>query len=246
MDKYDALIKPKKHKNDPQIGHDAIISLIPSGLDQFMGLTDQKRIISFDMSTFRLYQIFHKETELSLSGPFIGAPHAAMGLEKIIALGAERIWVFGWAGSLSPALRTGDLFIPTWALSEEGTSGHYPINADSVQTDEYLNKAIENGLERREIEYIKGPVWTTDAPYRETLVKIKEYGNRGIIAVEMELAALLTVSLYRCVKLTGLLVISDELFDLRWKPGFSDPRLNKNCKIACEILLDTIGELQEY
>jgi purine-nucleoside phosphorylase len=35
-----------------------------------------------------------------------------------------------------------------------------------------------------------GPVWTTDAPYRETEIAISEARDLGLLAVEMEAAAL--------------------------------------------------------
>jgi hypothetical protein len=53
----------------------------------------------------------------------------------------------------------------------------------------------------------------------------------------MEMSALMTVALFRAVSVAALLVVSDELFDLKWKPGFSDPVLGKRARAAAEILL---------
>jgi len=39
---------------------------------------------------------------------------------------------------------------------------------------------------------IVGPTWTTDAPFRETTEAIEAAKQRGILAVEMEAAALYT------------------------------------------------------
>ena len=86
----------------------------------------------------------------------------------------------------------------------------------------------------------KGPLWTTDAPYRETPTKIKAYKELGVLAVEMEMSALITVSAFRHIQLAGLLVVSDELFDLKWNPGFSDPKLRQGSRLACELLMDLI------
>ena len=68
-----------------------------------------------------------------------------------------------------------------------------------------------------------GDVWTTDALFRETRAKAQRYGRKGLLAVEMELSALLTVAAFRKVRLGGLMVISDELAGPRWKSGFLDP-----------------------
>ena len=52
---------------------------------------------------------------------------AVLTLEKLVALGARALIVYGWCGSLNASLRIGDVLLPTWAVSDEGTSAHYPV-----------------------------------------------------------------------------------------------------------------------
>ena len=104
---------------------------------------------------------------------------------------------------------------------------------------------LERALKDRGLSFSKGEVWTTDAPYRETLEKVRSYQARGILAVEMEFSALMTVALYRAAAMTGLLVVSDELFDLRWRPGFSNPLLKKASRAAGEVLLRLAASLSQ-
>jgi hypothetical protein len=59
----------------------------------------------------------------------------------------------------------------------------------------------------------------------------------------MEISALMTVAHYRSVAMAALLVVSDELFDLKWRPGFSNPLLRKTSRSAAEILLSLAGTL---
>jgi uridine phosphorylase len=66
---------------------------------------------------------------------------------------------------------------------------------------------------------------------------VKTYREKGALAVEMEMSALMTLAVYRCVKLSGLLVVSDELFDLNWHRGFSSPLFKKRCEQAGNFLL---------
>ena len=241
MEKDEGLIRPLKGKSEPQIGPDAIMTMIPSDLENLVHLCDRRKITPFDLSFFTLYQVERNGVRFSISGPFLGSPQAVMGLEKLIVLGANRIWVSGWCGSLMSDLRIGDLVVPSGALSEEGTSKHYPIGRKAVKTDEGLTGMIEKCLIKRGLKYRKGEIWTTDAPYRETPEKIKKYRDIGVLAVDMEMSALITVSIYRGIPLTGLLVISDELFDLKWRPGFSNPELDKSSKWAGEVLLETVS-----
>ena len=95
---------------------------------------------------------------------------------------------------------------------------------------------IEDALNRAGRTFSKGEVWTTDAPYRETPEKVEFYQNKGILAVEMEMSALMTLALFRGIRLGGLLVVSDELFSLKWHAGFSHPELMNASQFAGRLL----------
>jgi len=240
------LIRPIKRRMDPAVGPDAIIGLIPADLKYLVTFTQATKTVRVDMNFFGLYQAKHRSGgTLTLSGPFLGAPQAVMGMEKMIALGAKRFWVLGWCGSLQPDLRIGDLVIPFTSVSEEGTSGHYPIGDMIPTSDEELNRKIEKTLKQKGKSFRKGPIWTTDAPYRETRGKVKAYQGRGVLAVEMEMSALMTLASYRNVRLAGLLVVSDELFDMKWNPGFSNPKLKEASRSAGELLVGLVESLME-
>jgi uridine phosphorylase len=194
---------------------------------------------------FSLY-LAHREAAplpVAMAGPFCGAPLAVIGLEKLIALGATDIWVLGWCGSIQPDLRVGDVVIPLHAVSEEGTSKHYPIGRGEASAHQDRLDLLQRKLEEKGLSFTRGPVWTTDAPYRETVQKVKNYQEAGVLGVEMELSALFTVAAYREVRLTALLVVSDELFDLKWIPGFSIRRFQERSHLAGEILLELVDSL---
>jgi purine-nucleoside phosphorylase len=50
----------------------------------------------------------------------------------------------------------------------------------------------DNALKAAGLRALVGPTWTTDAPFRETAEAIEAARQRGILAVEMEAAALYT------------------------------------------------------
>ena len=240
----EGLIRPLKRKTDPDMGSDVLMVMIPTHLDYLAKRSQAKKLTPLGMNFYDLYQVkTGTRLTVTLSGPFLGAAQSVMGMEKMIALGAKRVWVLGWCGSLQKDLHIGDLVIPTSAVSEEGTSQHYPIGERIPETDEGLNQMLANSLQKIGQSYCRGSVWTTDAPYRETPVKVKTYQDRGILAVEMEMSALMTLAIYRKIKLAGLLVVSDELFDLKWRPGFSSPKLKQNSHMAGELLLGVVESL---
>ena len=164
----------------------------------------------------------HSDGKIFVAGPAVGAPMAVLNLEKLIALGAETIILYGWCGSLSPNLRGMDLFIPTRAISEEGTSNHYKRPEGRViEPDARCFARLCEWVKSCGEPWESGPIWTTDAPYRETYYAVEKYQGEGVMAVDMEYSALCTVATYRGVRLAALMFVSDELWHKPWKPLFN-------------------------
>ncbi len=187
--------------------------------------------------------LFHSNLHLGqsppmfLAGPAVGAPMAVICLEKLIALGASRIIVCGWCGSLQPDLGVGELVLPTWAISEEGTSAHYPV-AGKVESSVRLRQALKDSFVVKE-----GPIWTTDALYRETREKVVRYGQEGILAVDMECSALMQVAAFRGVELAAVLMVSDLLWQNPWQPGFQGNDFRNRSQELVADLLRCVGGL---
>ena len=246
----EGLIRPMKKTAEPPAAPDALMAMIPADIAYLLDRNRAGFTPPLDQVFFKIH-LFQEtgKIPLTLCGPFLGAPQAVMGMEKLIAMGARRIWVLGWCGSIQPDLKVGDLVLPTQAVSEEGTSQHYPIGKEKAGADQALTRILGEALDREGRTYRTGKVWTTDAPYRETPSKVSEYGRKGVLAVEMEMAALMTLSRYRSVRLAGLLVVSDELADLKWRPGFRDPRFKAMSRFAADFLFGFMQnrvDLEQY
>jgi len=240
-----SVIMPRKNRGDPFIGTSSIMTCIASELKYLSTLYQARKVALNDISTKAIYLIEQNGSPIiSLCGPFLGAPHAVLVMEKLIALGARRLWMLGWCGSLNPELRIGDILLPVTCFSEEGTSRHYPIPYDKPILNKQLRGALQTKFENKHLKTISGAVWSTDALYRETKAKIKRYQELGVLAVDMELSALATVAIYRNVQFAAVLVVSDELFDYVWKPGFRVPRLAKQTRIASQVLFEVARDLE--
>jgi len=230
-----------KRSMDPIVGPDALMVMVRADLEDMLERAPFRKFSSFDQAFFTIYQAQRKgERPLTLCGPFLGAPQAVMGMEKIIALGVKRVWVLGWCGSIQPNLKTGDLIVPKDAVSEEGTSRHYPIGPGKAVTDQELNRVLTEALQREGKTFLQGTVWTIDAPYRETPSKVARYRQQGVLAVEMEMSALMTLSVYRSVRLAALLVVSDEMAGLKWHAGFRDPGFKETRRFASDFFMRLI------
>jgi uridine phosphorylase len=148
--------------------------------------------------------------------PGVGAPLAAGLLEEAIGLGGRAVVVCGGAGALVPELVLGHAVVPTAALRDEGTSYHYLPPSRLVAADPAGVAAVQAALAARELPYVSGTTWTTDAPYRETPAKVAARRAEGCLTVEMEAAALFAVAHFRGVPLGQVLYAGDSLAAQEW------------------------------
>jgi nucleoside phosphorylase len=172
-----------------------------------------------------------------LAGPAIGAPMAVMTMEKLIALGARKIVLFGWCGSMKGSLAIGDLLLPTSAISGEGTSFYY-VSGSQPGPSPLLVEEVKTLLERYNLPWQEGCVWSTDAPYREkrSYLKILQE-KRNVSAVDMEYAALCSAAFFREIDFAALLLVSDEIWGTNWNPGFSKQEFKMKSRLLIDILL---------
>ncbi|HUT51750.1 MAG TPA: nucleoside phosphorylase [bacterium] len=233
----EVVVEPRALRIDPRI-YDPVI-LCPVGpLTTMMARMHKasKKFMPFEPA--RVYTISSKGRKASLVGPCMGAPAAGYVLERLIANGARHVVMLGLCGSINREARIGSLVAPMGARIEEGVSGHYITGDRRSFPGKQALAAVREAVEGSGRSYHLGPVWTTDAVFRETKAKVAGFGEKGLLAVEMEASALFTIAMYRGIELAALLVVSDELFDLTWRTGFTRPRFITALRHACHIALD--------
>ena len=120
----------------------------------------------------------------------VGAPFAVLIAEELFASGCRLLLSLTSAGQIVPAGPTPYFVIIDRALRDEGTSYHYAAPAEYGEADPALVTAASDAMRSRGLSVVVGPTWTTDAPFRETKEAIEAARMRGILAVEMEAAAL--------------------------------------------------------
>jgi uridine phosphorylase len=177
--------------------------------------------------------------------PGFGAPLAGLTLDEAVALGAERILFFGKAGSLDPETPRNGWVIPTSAVRDEGTSFHYSPPERYSYPDAELTGLLESTFTTLSVPFRKGPVWTTDAPFRETPSQIARLKNEGCIAVDMEASALFAIGRHFGKRVAGFLVTHDTVTESAWTPGdwVGDAATKPlNCLKAAVEALSLIGQ----
>lgn len=177
------------------------------------------------------------------AGPAIGAPMAAMTLEKLIVMGARRIILCGWCGAIDRSLRVGDIVVPASALSGEGTSAYY-TDSTRIEPSRELSRQLAALFSGQDFSLSQGTVWSTDAVYRESRTMLRSLSQeKEVVAVDMEFSALCSVASFRQVELAAVLVVSDEIWGDSWRPGFSKELFHRNKDHIFRILRQNVGKL---
>ena len=243
MNESDSIINPKRSNSAPEIGTVAV--MVATEPDLFL-LCSQLKL---NKKTFRklfisrLYFDKSMSPDISLTGPLVGAPYAAMLLETLIAWGVKKIVFLGWCGAISDTVKIGDIIVPTSAIIDEGTSTHYlPDNTHSQPFPEIIAQAHKL-LQERDIKFHQGAIWSTDAVFRETPAKVEYFQKMNALAVDMETSCLFTVAKFRDVEIGGVLVVSDELSAFKWRPGFKDERFIEGRQTACRVVKELCQKL---
>jgi uridine phosphorylase len=173
----------------------------------------------------------------------VGAPAAAAALELMIAAGSRTVLLVGSAGGIGPDLQVGSLVVPSSAVRHEGTSHHYlPAAHPAVASAELVEAISSAALRRGASQPAIGPTWTTDAIYRECAGTIAALRDQGVLAVEMEAAALFAVAAHRGARVAAILAVSDLLREV-WMPGFHTLAYRRAIISAADIALDAASQM---
>ena len=140
-------------------------------------------LLAFDLDKFG---------EVGVVGCAVGASFAVLVAEQLFASGCKFLISVTSAGQITDNGPTPYFVLIDRALRDEGTSYHYLppsqfANAPDAALFDRIGEAV-SGLSG--IAVHRGATWTTDAPYRETEVAITLARQQGVLAVEMEAAAL--------------------------------------------------------
>jgi uridine phosphorylase len=137
-----------------------------------------------------LYEFALGKERFGMIGCAVGASFAVLLAEQLFVSGCRFLISMTSAGQIVAPSRPPYFVVIDRALRDEGTSYHYLPPAEFADADPALVEAAMRGLRDSRLQVHQGAAWTTDAPFRETQAAIDACRERGILAVEMEAAAL--------------------------------------------------------
>jgi uridine phosphorylase len=190
------LREARRQKGIPTVDVPAVCILDPDG-DIVRRLRKEGR-----SKPFEGWPCYHTQLDafemagqtVGIVGCAVGAPFAVLIAEELFESGCRLLLSVTSAGQILPVGPTPYFVIIDRALRDEGTSYHYAEPSEYGEANAELVAMAVKALKGAGQRVIVGPTWTTDAPFRETAQAIEAAKRRGILAVEMEAAALYTLA----------------------------------------------------
>lgn len=219
-----SIVKPK-----PMIGfsHRRAVCIPVDTPSRTIGNALIEKASNVKKTPFGHFYLLDKTAVLYLS---IGASATAIGLERLIASGIKEILILGFCGSLNPNFSSLAVVSIQKARSEEGTSRHYVTRQRVFHPNGQMRREIENSLSDRNLSFLRGTLVSTDAPFRETEIWLRDKQKKGIDVVDMETSAVFALGEYHNIPTAALMIVSDELAGHEWKNRFKSAKLSTQVK----------------
>ena len=143
--------------------------------------------------------------KVSVTSTGIGGPSASIAMEELTAIGADTFIRVGTCGGMKLDVKSGDVVVATGAIRMEGTSREYaPIEFPAVADYQVLTALVDAAKAEGKtwhagVVQCKDSFYGQHSPARmpvsyELLNKWEAWKRLGVLASEMESAALFTVA----------------------------------------------------
>jgi uridine phosphorylase len=101
-------------------------------------------------------------------------------------------------------------------------------------------QALTDACEKLGAKHHAGPIWSHDAPYRETPSKVKYYLNKGVLGADMESSAMFSVAAHRGVSSGCILVASSNLQTAKCEIGLYSEDLSGSVARAVNCAVEAV------
>lgn len=196
-----------------------------------------------ELAYAREYRTFvgeYKGVKLAVVSHGVGSPGAAVCFEELIKGGVKTLIRVGTAGSYSAEHPAGSLIVSTAAVRAEGLTKQLVPDGFPAVADSEVVSALYEAASSTEGIVKKGITVTLDVFFSGVVeVPHKQYKQAGVLAVEMEIAALYVVAALRGARAGAILALD----------GFADSDLaaeyDPHTNVVAEAVEREIGAALE-
>jgi uridine phosphorylase len=186
------LREARRQKALPPATVPAVCALDPDGdlVRRLVAQGDARRDRAWPCYHTELHRAEYDGIPIGLIGSAVGASFAVLVAEQLFASGCRLLVSVTSAGQLVSRRPPPYFVLIERALRDEGTSYHYLPPAAFSPAPPALLALMDGAFDEVALPLERGATWTTDAPFRETAGAVETARARGLLAVEMEAAAL--------------------------------------------------------
>src|SRR5579883_813314 len=216
----------------------AICVLDPDGdLVDYLRATDQAHLHRGWACYHTVLETFvHEEVEYGIVGRTVGASFAVLVAEELFACGCQLLVSITSAGQLVRLGQPPYVVLIERAWRDEGTSYHYVPPAPYAFLAPGLREQLVAGWDTASLPLCVGTSWTTDAPFRETEAMLAWGREQGMLAIEMEAAALYALAAARNYQIVCFAYITNQMAQAE---GDFEKGIANGSRTALEIIRQT-------
>lgn len=190
-----------------------------------------------------------KELNCTMIDFGIGSPQAALIINCLAYLdNLKSVIMLGMCGGIDDILEVGDFVVPSAAIRGEGSSRHYlPKEFPAIPASSINLYCIGAVRKKQDLNPRCGIIYSTDRRLWEFDLDFIDYLRRyRILAIDMELATLLTVAYHYEVPIGSIMLVSDMPLKKR---GVKDKKLSEKIydeylELHLDLAMDAVNNIQ--
>ncbi|MEF8842342.1 MAG: nucleoside phosphorylase [Haloarculaceae archaeon] len=219
----------------------ALVPGDPGRVDRIAAICDDHELVA-ENREYRVVNATYDGRELTLCSTGIGCPSAAIAVEELSNVGVETFVRVGTTGALQCGIEIGDMVVATGAAKDEGTTGRYESDTYPAVPDYGVLSALVDSAEANDEDVHVGAIASDDAFYAETDEYVEDWEAAGLLAVEMEAAAIFTLARRKGLRAGAICTVDGNLVEGTQKGETDDRELPEkardNVERAIRISLD--------
>ncbi|ELY74720.1 nucleoside phosphorylase [Natrinema pallidum] len=190
----------------------ALIPGDPGRVDRIADHCDESETIAQNRE-YKVVNATYEGRELTICSTGIGCPSAAIAIEELANVGVETFIRVGTTGALQSGIEIGDMIVATGAAKNEGTSKRYEAAEYPAVPDYDVLSALADAAEANDEDVHVGPIASDDAYYAETDAAVDDWEAAGMLAVEMEAAAVFSLARRKGLRAGAICTVDGNLVE---------------------------------
>ena len=198
--------------DDGELTDIALIPGDPGRVDRIADHCDEAETIAQNRE-YKIVNATYEGRELTICSTGIGCPSAAIAIEELANVGVETFLRVGTTGALQSDIEIGDMIVATGAAKNEGTTKRYEAVEYPAVPDYDALSALVDAAEANDEDVHVGPVTSDDAFYAETGDTVDDWEDAGLLAVEMEAAAVFSLARRKGLRAGAICTVDGNLVE---------------------------------